>query len=216
MPDSPMEAKFLKYEDKLVAVERLRMNQMGIGSGVWKWDHVREAAIDTKTWRWFSLMLIISYEPLSSTHPVQILVTNNLLQHPKWWHFNIWPAHHRVVRLRPLHHHPFQHPLWRRANGCHARWRMAIRPHQHEIRSPAPPLPASYSRLRDSSRSRPRPKRQSRPSNRLLHYFILPRYLAPRILVVRPKHRRRHEAQGNYRNALHRCERRQHYRSAPV
>ncbi len=60
MPDSPMEARFLKYEDKLVAVERLRMNQMGIGSGVWKWDHVREAAIDPKTWLWFSLMLIIS------------------------------------------------------------------------------------------------------------------------------------------------------------
>lgn len=61
MPDSPMEAKFLKYDDKLIAVERLRMNQMGIGSGVWKWDHVREAAIDPKTWLWFSLMLIISY-----------------------------------------------------------------------------------------------------------------------------------------------------------
>jgi hypothetical protein len=61
MPDSPVDAKFLKYEDKLIAIERLRMNQMGIGSGVWKWDHVREAMLDLKTWLWFSLMYVISY-----------------------------------------------------------------------------------------------------------------------------------------------------------
>ncbi|KAK5994121.1 putative transporter [Cladobotryum mycophilum] len=60
MPDSPMEARFLKGEDKLIAIERLRMNQMGIGSGVWKWDHVRECMLDLKTWLWFCLMLTIS------------------------------------------------------------------------------------------------------------------------------------------------------------
>lgn len=60
MPDSPVEAKFLNDEDKLIAIERLRMNQMGIGSGVWKWDHVREAMLDAKTWLWFSLMFVIS------------------------------------------------------------------------------------------------------------------------------------------------------------
>lgn len=60
MPDSPVEAKFLNDNDKLIAIERLRMNQMGMGSGVWKWDHVREAMLDLKTWLWFSLMFIIS------------------------------------------------------------------------------------------------------------------------------------------------------------
>lgn len=60
MPDSPMEAKFLSKEDKFIAVERLRMNQMGIGSGVWKWDHVRDAMADPKTWLWFVLMFVIS------------------------------------------------------------------------------------------------------------------------------------------------------------
>jgi predicted MFS family arabinose efflux permease len=60
MPDSPVEAKFLKNEDKLIAVERLRMNQMGMGSGVWKWEHVRECLLDPKTWLWFSLLFIIS------------------------------------------------------------------------------------------------------------------------------------------------------------
>lgn len=61
MPDSPVDAKFLKREDKFVAIERLRMNQMGIGSGVWKWGHVWEAMLDVKTWLWFSLMFIISF-----------------------------------------------------------------------------------------------------------------------------------------------------------
>lgn len=60
MPDSPMEAKFLNHAEKLIAVERLRMNQTGIGSGLWKWDHVLEAFIDPKTWLWFCLMLVIS------------------------------------------------------------------------------------------------------------------------------------------------------------
>ncbi|KAH8173600.1 major facilitator superfamily protein [Sarocladium implicatum] len=60
MPDSPIEAKFLSKEDKLIAVERLRMNQMGMGSGVWKWDHVRECLLDPKTWLWFSLLFVIS------------------------------------------------------------------------------------------------------------------------------------------------------------
>lgn len=69
MPDSPVDAKFLSQEDKLIAIERLRMNQMGIGSGVWKWDHVWEAMRDLKTWLWFSLMFTISSVPPSPILP---------------------------------------------------------------------------------------------------------------------------------------------------
>jgi MFS family permease len=60
MPDSPMEAKFLKEDEKLVAVERLRMNQMGVASRVWKWDHVAEAFLDPKTWLWFGMLTAVS------------------------------------------------------------------------------------------------------------------------------------------------------------
>lgn len=67
MPDSPVDAKFLSRDDKLIAIERLRMNQMGIGSGVWKWDHVRETMLDLKTWLWFALMFTISYVPTLPT-----------------------------------------------------------------------------------------------------------------------------------------------------
>lgn len=60
MPDSPMEAKFLSENEKLIAVERLRMNQMGVASRVWKWDHVLEALLDVKTWLWFSMLTAVS------------------------------------------------------------------------------------------------------------------------------------------------------------
>jgi hypothetical protein len=60
MPDSPMEAKFLTPPEKLIAVERLRANQMGIASRVWKWSHVREVFLDPKTWLWFSLLFCVS------------------------------------------------------------------------------------------------------------------------------------------------------------
>ncbi|OOF92027.1 hypothetical protein ASPCADRAFT_153328 [Aspergillus carbonarius ITEM 5010] len=60
MPDSPMEAKFLSEREKVIAVERLRANQMGIISREWRWDHVWETAYDLKTWFWFLLIVSIS------------------------------------------------------------------------------------------------------------------------------------------------------------
>ncbi|OTA55815.1 MFS general substrate transporter [Hypoxylon sp. EC38] len=60
MPDSPIEAKFLSDEDKLIAVERLRMNQMGVISREWRNDHLKEALLDPKSWFWFALLFSIS------------------------------------------------------------------------------------------------------------------------------------------------------------
>lgn len=60
MPDSPMEAKFLTQHEKVIAVERLRANQMGVISREWRWDHVQETFLDLKTYMWFFLILSIS------------------------------------------------------------------------------------------------------------------------------------------------------------
>jgi hypothetical protein len=60
LPDSPVEAKFLNENDKLIAIERLRMNQMGVMSRTWKWDHLKESFLDLKTWFWFALIISIS------------------------------------------------------------------------------------------------------------------------------------------------------------
>ncbi|KAF7562918.1 hypothetical protein G7046_g1254 [Stylonectria norvegica] len=60
MPDSPMEAKYLTEPEKLIAVERLRANQMGVASRTWRWDHVLETMLDLKTWCWFAAIVAIS------------------------------------------------------------------------------------------------------------------------------------------------------------
>ncbi|KAI8624779.1 MFS general substrate transporter [Xylariaceae sp. FL1651] len=60
MPDSPMEAKYLTEREQLIAVERLRANQMGVASRKWKWEHARETLMDLKTWLWFLIMTSIS------------------------------------------------------------------------------------------------------------------------------------------------------------
>ncbi|KAF2968306.1 hypothetical protein GQX73_g5254 [Xylaria multiplex] len=60
MPDSPMEAKYLSEREQLIAVERLRANQMGVASRKWRWDHALETVLDLKTWLWFLIMTSIS------------------------------------------------------------------------------------------------------------------------------------------------------------
>ncbi|CBX97605.1 hypothetical protein IAQ61_001184 [Plenodomus lingam] len=60
MPDSPMKAKYLSERERIIAVERLRANQMGIQSGDWKWEQVWETLIDFKTWCWFIAIIAIS------------------------------------------------------------------------------------------------------------------------------------------------------------
>ncbi|KAJ9624323.1 hypothetical protein H2204_010879 [Knufia peltigerae] len=60
LPDSPVSARFLHGEDRLVAIERLRANNQGVEGNEWKWSHVKEAAMDIKTWLWAAMMFSIS------------------------------------------------------------------------------------------------------------------------------------------------------------
>lgn len=60
MPDSPTEAKFLDDYDKVLAIERLRNNQMGVMSREWRYLHFFEALRDPKTWLWFAMIFCIS------------------------------------------------------------------------------------------------------------------------------------------------------------
>lgn len=58
LPDSPAKAKFLNKEEKAIAVERLRANNMGTETKVWKWAQVRDLLTDLKTYLWFSLLFL--------------------------------------------------------------------------------------------------------------------------------------------------------------
>jgi hypothetical protein len=50
MPDSPMTTKILNEEERMVAIERLRANQMGKENDDWKWEDCKEAFMDLKTY----------------------------------------------------------------------------------------------------------------------------------------------------------------------
>lgn len=82
MPDSPTEARFLTDDDKVIAIERLRDNQMGIMSREWRYPHFFEALLDLKTWFWVLMIFCISVPSSGiSTFGPQILQT--VLSDPK-------------------------------------------------------------------------------------------------------------------------------------
>lgn len=53
-------ARFLTERQRAQAVERLRANKTGIGSEIFKWDHVIEGLLDPKTYLWFSMALLLN------------------------------------------------------------------------------------------------------------------------------------------------------------
>lgn len=58
VPDNQLNARWLKKEDRVLAVARVRENQQGIGNKHWKWYQVKEAFLDPMTWAFFFLALI--------------------------------------------------------------------------------------------------------------------------------------------------------------
>ena len=54
MPDNQLNARWMKPEDRVLAVERVRVNQQGIGNKHFKWYQLKEALTDPLTWAfWF-------------------------------------------------------------------------------------------------------------------------------------------------------------------
>lgn len=58
LPDSPATAKFLEGPDRVIAIERLRDNNMGTETKVWKWYQFWETFRDPKSYLWFALLFL--------------------------------------------------------------------------------------------------------------------------------------------------------------
>ncbi|KAE8393262.1 major facilitator superfamily domain-containing protein [Aspergillus alliaceus] len=58
VPDNQLNARWLKKEDRILAVARVRENQQGIGNKHFKLYQVKEALLDPMTWAFFSYALI--------------------------------------------------------------------------------------------------------------------------------------------------------------
>lgn len=58
VPDNQMNARWLSKEDRLLAIERIRVNQQGVGNKHWKFYQLKEALLDPLTWAFFFYALV--------------------------------------------------------------------------------------------------------------------------------------------------------------
>jgi ACS family allantoate permease-like MFS transporter len=58
MPDNQMNAKWLSKSDRLLCVERIRVNQQGVGNKHFKMYQLKEALLDPLTWAFFFYALV--------------------------------------------------------------------------------------------------------------------------------------------------------------
>ena len=76
LPDSPMNAKFLSKEEKVFWIRRVSENKTGIVNKTWKWDQVREALLDPKTWIIFFFNIAINIPNGGLTTFSGIIISN--------------------------------------------------------------------------------------------------------------------------------------------
>ena len=58
MPDNQLNCRWLSKEDQILAIERVRVNQQGIGNKHWKFYQLKEALTDPLSWAFFFYALI--------------------------------------------------------------------------------------------------------------------------------------------------------------
>ncbi|CAE6462461.1 unnamed protein product [Rhizoctonia solani] len=74
-PDSPATAWFLSPEERVMAIERIKVNQTGVENKVWKKDQFIEALMDYKTWL-FALFSCLGTVPNSLTNQRSIIINS--------------------------------------------------------------------------------------------------------------------------------------------
>jgi ACS family allantoate permease-like MFS transporter len=58
MPDNQMNARWLSKSDRVLCVERIRINQQGVGNKHFKMYQLKEALLDPLTWAFFFYALV--------------------------------------------------------------------------------------------------------------------------------------------------------------
>jgi MFS transporter, ACS family, allantoate permease len=58
MPDNQLNARWLKPRDRVLAIERVRVNQQGIGNKHFKFYQLKEAMLDPLTWAFVFYSLV--------------------------------------------------------------------------------------------------------------------------------------------------------------
>lgn len=60
MPDSQLNAGFLRHDERIMAVERIRINQQGVGNKHFKWYQFKEAVTDRMIWAFVFFSLVVA------------------------------------------------------------------------------------------------------------------------------------------------------------
>ncbi|KAH0586032.1 hypothetical protein H2248_007309 [Termitomyces sp. 'cryptogamus'] len=74
-PDSPTNAWFLTKEERVIAIQRIKVNQTGVENKHFKKEQMIEALLDPKTWL-FALFSALNNIPNSLTNQRQIIVSS--------------------------------------------------------------------------------------------------------------------------------------------
>lgn len=85
MPDSPVYAKRLTEEEKVAVLERVRDDQGGTENKKVKFEQIKEAVTDVRTW----LIVLTTMLSTSSVVFLHVLVTENgfllFSEYTEWW-----------------------------------------------------------------------------------------------------------------------------------
>lgn len=79
LPDSPTTAKFLSEDERVGALERIKVNQTGAVNHNVRWGQVREALSDYKIWMLFFFQLANNI-PNGAITTVRATTNNNRIQ----------------------------------------------------------------------------------------------------------------------------------------
>jgi ACS family allantoate permease-like MFS transporter len=58
VPDNQLNCRWLSKEDRILAIERIRINAQGVGNKHFKWYQLKEALLDPLSWAFFFYALI--------------------------------------------------------------------------------------------------------------------------------------------------------------
>lgn len=78
IPDNQLNARWLKEEDRVLAVARVRVNQQGIGNKHFKMYQLKEALTDPMTWAFFFYALLADIPNGGITNFFSQMVTRSL------------------------------------------------------------------------------------------------------------------------------------------
>jgi len=112
MPDNQMNARFLSKEDRVLAIERIRVNQQGVGNKHWKFYQIKEALLDPLTWAFFFYALVADIPNGNSTSSSSLLKARPLINHSRR-HIQFFLSLNPLFWLHASTIPPLRHSRWR-------------------------------------------------------------------------------------------------------